>query len=216
MADNHETESISAPRQLPARWRIVISAALVFHLVAIVVFPFFFQTLQSPAGPSSLAAWLDRTFSWYLDAAYLGHGYAFFAPDPGASHLVKYRLEFDDRESLELTFPDLDRHWPRLLYHRHFMLAEQLHADYEPPEPPPDFPREAWQQRRRMYDLKWKSFEDHLLALHGAKRIEMIRVEHQLPRPVPQNGGVDLRQKESYVEMTKDESRKGPQGGFIP
>ena len=35
-------------------------------------------------------------FRPYLEAAYLDHGYAFFAPDPGPSHLVRYELEFDD------------------------------------------------------------------------------------------------------------------------
>jgi hypothetical protein len=64
---------------------------------------------------------------WYLDALYLNHGYSFFAPDPGPGRLVYYDIY--DRQGTVIRqgkFPDWDMQWPRLWYHRHFMLADQV------------------------------------------------------------------------------------------
>ncbi len=57
---------------------------------------------------------------------FLGHGYRFFAPNPGPSHLVRYEVEFADGRTESHRFPDTQEQWPRLLYHRHFMVAEQV------------------------------------------------------------------------------------------
>lgn len=150
-------------------------------------------------------------FRPYINAMYLNHGYAFFAPNPGPSHLVRYRIEFDDgREPIEGVFPDLKTQRPRLLYHRHFMLAESLYSLYTPPEEPdeiplsPEFARNLsdaqrrameatikqrhreqvalWKHSRRQYVALWSSLERHLRSVHGGDRITLTRVEHgQLP-----------------------------------
>jgi hypothetical protein len=64
---------------------------------------------------------------WYLDALYINHGYSFFAPDPGPGHLVFYEV-YDEQGNVKRQgkFPDWDVQWPRLWYHRHFMLADQV------------------------------------------------------------------------------------------
>src|SRR5262245_32283171 len=169
-------------------WRWLISAALAFHVAAVFMGPFAFST-QTPGGRSSnLAEWLMPVFRPYVQAAYLEHGYAFFAPDPGPSHLVEYQVDFDDgRPSIAGTFPNLKEHRPRLLYHRHFMLSEQLHSSFTPAslanlaerEPRPLDPIEqsewkayfarqqeqgeaAWERSRRAYEARWESFERHL------------------------------------------------------
>jgi hypothetical protein len=62
----------------------------------------------------------------YLDVLYLNHGYHFFAPEPSAGHLIRYQV-LDERGGTvaEGEFPSKKDHWPRLLYHRYFMLADQ-------------------------------------------------------------------------------------------
>lgn len=60
---------------------------------------------------------------------YLDHGYRFFAPNPGPSHILKYEIGLANGETVVGQIPDRDKHWPRLLYHRWFMLSEFLFND---------------------------------------------------------------------------------------
>jgi len=165
--------------------RTVVSVWLIIHLTAVLVPPFSLQS-TSPISPSPVADSLMRALRPYIDLLFLNHGYAFFAPDPGPSHLLRAKMEFDDgRQPLVLMFPDLKREQPRLLYHRHFMLSEQLHSQFVPPEPPEAIARqpaalESWQHGRLMYDLKWKSFENHLRSTYGASQVTLTRIEHRM------------------------------------
>ncbi|NIO41435.1 MAG: hypothetical protein GTO41_15415, partial [Burkholderiales bacterium] len=59
---------------------------------------------------------------------FLDHGYRFFAPEPGPGHLVRYEVTTSDGAGAAGQFPDRDRIWPRLLYHRWFMLSETAFA----------------------------------------------------------------------------------------
>ena len=192
--------------------RRVASVLIVLHVAAVFVAPFAFAC-TTPAGSSPFADGLMWLLRPYIDALYLNHGYAFFAPDPGPSHLVRYRVEFDDgRQPLEGVFPDLKTERPRLLYHRHFMLAEQLHNLYTPAEPPPeltlplDTARQAtepqrralaesirqehrrrlagWNHSRELYLSFRQSLQQHLLARYGGDRVTLTRVEHGLLGPV--------------------------------
>jgi hypothetical protein len=189
MANSTKAEPLpqSTPRSLHVGWRCVISVLVLLHLTAVFIPPFTFATRSGPSPDlvSPLAIRVMGYFRIYIDAAFLNHGYAFFAPDPGPSHLIKYRLEFDDgRLPINATFPDLKRHRPRLLYHRHFMLSEQLNGEWAPPVMPPDLPAdqvENWKQALESYDAKWNSFEQHLLHKYGAQRITMVRIQHRLP-----------------------------------
>ncbi|MDA1052755.1 MAG: hypothetical protein O3C40_20060 [Planctomycetota bacterium] len=172
--------------ELPSKsWRVIISLLLIAHLVAIFMPPFMLQASGS-GGTSPIGELVMNALLPYIDMAYLNHGYAFFAPNPGPSHLVRARIEFDDgRQPVEETFPDLDEQWPRLLYHRHFMLSEQLNAQYQPPQLPPEISQEPelaerWQTARRMYELKWRSFQEHLTAKHDASYVTLTRVEHRM------------------------------------
>ncbi len=65
-------------------------------------------------------------FRHYQNLGYLNHGYEFFAPDPAGTHLMEYRVTQSDGTVVEGHFPDLKTQWPRLYYHRHMMLAEQI------------------------------------------------------------------------------------------
>lgn len=187
-------------------WKCVVSVIVTVHVLAVFAFPFEFAT-STTGRPSAVARSMTRVLDPYIDIMNLRNGYAFFAPEPGPSHLVRYRIEFDDgRPPLEQTFPDRDRHWPRLFYHRHFMLSEQLNAAYVPPIPPEgvnDQEMKRYRRARDAYVARWNSFERHLLNRYGGKSISMVRVRHQPPPPVPPTEGetVNLTDPDSYLPL---------------
>lgn len=185
MADDTPQNKPRDKFALALRWRILISVLLVIHVTAIALPPLALQS-SGPMGSSPIVDLLLEKFRPYIDVTFLNHGYAFFAPNPGPSHLIRARITFDDgRPPVEEIFPDLTRHWPRLLYHRHFMLSEQLNSQYEPPELPPELQQdpiimEGWLARRTSYERKWRSFEEHLRAKYNATNVELTRVRHRM------------------------------------
>jgi hypothetical protein len=84
-------------------------------------------------------------------------------------------------------FPDLERQWPRLLYHRHFMLAEYLNEIYEPPGPPPELVEvdpeaaEFWVRSRARYEHVRQSIVEHLEYENPGKEVAIRRIEHLIP-----------------------------------
>ena len=62
-------------------------------------------------------------------ALFQGHGYRFFAPEPGPGHFVECRYTMQDGSEQITHFPDRQAHQPRLLYHRWFMLAESVFTE---------------------------------------------------------------------------------------
>ena len=210
----------------PSRiWKRAISVALCFHLFAICVGPFGFSSVMESGEPSTPVVAVIDYVRPYIDPLYLNHGYAFFAPDPGPAYLVHYRLEFDDGRSPEEGWlPDREQHWPRLLYHRHFMLSEQLNSNFTFPEPPPDFPPEVeidpqvhrnnkaiWRVRRKIYEEHWGSFEKHLKHLTGASRVRLERVEHALISPYQYLvKGRRLTDKDLYLPVPENPSLEEP------
>ena len=194
-------------RMWPLWAKAAISVLLLVHLAAVVVAPL---AVACDTGASSSPAvapvrqWLDP----YITLMFLNHGYFFFAPEPGPSHLVDYKVEFaDGRPAIEGRFPNLKEEQPRLLYHRHFMLSESLYANFAPPEAPPEpsppsltateeerarheldkveYARivEVWRQRRKVYEAMHQSVEEHLRAKFGGERVTITRVEHRPPMP---------------------------------
>jgi hypothetical protein len=162
----------------PSLWLRLASVLIALHLAAVIVAP-----LSAP--PSSpLAGWLAQGFRPYLDAAFLNHGYKFFAPDPGPTHLVRYELELADGTQRKGVFPNLTEQRPRLLYHRHMMLSERLDG-------PPQF---DWVQAYS------KSYAQHLLKRHEAKSVTLHLVTHALPYPTQVTGGMKLDDPSLYQE----------------
>jgi hypothetical protein len=201
----HEPPIGPAGSSLPRWAKVMLSAGLLVHLLAVFIGPFAFAS-NSGGVPSPFADAAFQLLRPYIGALYLDHGYFFFAPNPGPSHLVDYRVEFDDgRPAVTGRIPDLAIHRPRLLYHRHFMLSEALSNRFVPPEPPPepspppltataaekalfpavrsDYERQvaAWRHARRQYEAMRTSFEQHLLHQYGGSRVTLTRVEHRLP-----------------------------------
>jgi hypothetical protein len=104
----------------------LISLWIVWHFSAI-----FLAAMCIPGPSSPLAAMVAENpkspMFMYLNALYLNQGHSFFAPFVGPGHVIHYEY-FDaaNQRVGEGTLPDKKEHWPRLLYHRHMMLADQL------------------------------------------------------------------------------------------
>lgn len=103
------------------RTRFWVSLVLAAHLFCVVLAP-----LAAVEPRSGLAMDLQSMVYPYTQAMFLQHGYRFFAPEPGPSHILKYELTTRDGKKVAGHFPDRNGHWPRLRYHRWFMLSETI------------------------------------------------------------------------------------------
>jgi len=208
---------VRAPLRL--RWRVLISVLAVLHLTAVFVPPFRFASLSTQGEPSPVADAAYRGLQPYINAAYLDHGYFYFAPNPGPSHLVRYEVDMGEgREPVTGVFPQLaperpriiGTQQPRVIYHRHFMLAESLHANFTPPDPPDDLPNNAelrqavlddWKRRRERYVALKESFEQHLSAVHGGRPVKIVRLEHRQPAPQEFLDGMAIDDPRTYRDL---------------
>ncbi|HEX4147827.1 MAG TPA: hypothetical protein VHY20_02525 [Pirellulales bacterium] len=170
--------------------RIAVSLLLAWHLFAVLLGPL---SVPEAMIPSALEAYVRP----YQQAVYINHGYKFFAPDPGPSHLIRYDVELSDGTHRRGEFPDRNEHWPRLLYHRHFMLSEFMG---NAPPPPNGDPRLPWDQQPL---LPWQreyaqSYAQHLLREHGGRQVRLELVEHGIAAPEQVLAGVRLNDPASY------------------
>jgi hypothetical protein len=102
-----------------------VSLVLMGYLLVLVLGP-----LSNPVGSEFLTRPMARFVSPVHRALFLGHGYRFFGPDPGPGHLVVYRITDHSGNSMERQFPERDTIWPRLMYHRWFMLSETVFQEH--------------------------------------------------------------------------------------
>ena len=165
MKPSAEAFSFNATQVRSRLLRILLSILLVLHLCAIVVAPL----AVAPASILNHRGW--QLFRPYLEIAYLNHGYHFFAPEPGPSHLIRYELEMRDGSRRQGVFPNLEEHRPRLAYHRHFMLSEFLNSLISD-----DADSEAAAKLTR-------SYARHLLTEHQAQRVSIFLRRHYIPSP---------------------------------
>ena len=105
--------------------RALASVVILVYLFVLLVGP-----LSNPIKSQHLTAPIAATLSPLHRGLFMGHGYRFFAPNPGDSHLVQYKITKDDGTQIEGVFPDRENVWPRLLYHRWFMLSETIFAEH--------------------------------------------------------------------------------------
>lgn len=193
-----KTKAEGACRAVPrwARWGL--SLLFLLHLAAIFVAPLGFsieaaysiapqKAPQVDEGERPPRFWLHETLGPYLDALYLNHGYGFFGPDPGASHLIRYRIRLADGSVVTGTFPDVEEHWPRLRYHRHFMLAEQAALLPYGPE----------------------GYAHYLLRKYDAEEVTLENIEHRLARPEDVLQGVELDDPRLYEVVGSVTVRRG-------
>lgn len=162
--------------------RRVISIGLVLHVLALVIAPL----AVAPTSPLWQRAW--TVFRPYLEGMNLNHGYHFFAPEPGPSHLVHYELRFDDGRVEQGLFPNAQEHQPRLRYHRHFMLSEFLNS------------LAIDDSRRELFEAVTHSYAEHLRHEHHAAEVTLSLRRHYVPGPQHISSGKRLDDLSLFAE----------------
>ncbi len=132
----------------------LLSLWLAFHVFCVFIAP----ASMPPSSPVLSGA--RELVLPYLQALFLNHGYHFFAPDPGASTLIAWSIPRESDVPVRGRFPD-PAICPRLLYHRYFMLAENIDS----------FPDE-------MQDQVYMAIARHFADRHQAREITLSRILH--------------------------------------
>lgn len=186
-ADLVDAGDVSPPAHATMkRWAFrVLNVWLVFHLFAIVVAP----ASVSPSSSLVRSGW--EACKPYLQLLHLNHGYHFFAPEPAASTLVGYTAYREDGTIVSGRIPDREI-YPRLLYHRHFMLTEFL--TFAPAE-----------QR----ELVYRTYAGQLCERFDADRVGLARVTHYLPLAEAVLAGAALDDPDMYAEEPLGMFRRG-------
>lgn len=120
-AEHHSPAEPVSPVAWSTPVRLIVTLFILLYLAILLIGP-----MSNPVASVHLTAPLARATAPVHRALFLGHGYRFFAPDPGPNHRVVYKGRRADGSSFEGHFPNRDENWPRLLYHRWFMLSETL------------------------------------------------------------------------------------------
>jgi len=134
---------------------LLLSTWLAFHVFCVFIAP----GAMPPVSPLLLDGY--EIAEPYNEALFLNHGYHFFAPDPGASSLISYAVPRDGDAPVVGRFPNTNIH-PRLLYHRYFMLAENV-----------------WAFSEETQETVQQAYARHFAALHNATQISLDRVLHE-------------------------------------
>jgi hypothetical protein len=156
---------------------ICLNVFLLLHVTAIVSAPL----TVGPSSPTSRRVW--DLFSPYLQAMYLNHGFHYFAPEPGSSNLVSWTVTREDGSSISGRFPNFDI-FPRLMYHRHFMLSEVL--GNSSPDLQPEIVR---------------GFARNLLREHNGVSVSLSSIRHELSSMPRIRAGGQLTDADLYTEQ---------------
>lgn len=216
---NMQSQPPVAGTSIPKHWRIVISALLLIHILIVVLANWTAVPPESPLRES----FRESPIYPYVVATSLNQGYRFFAPDPGPSHVIKYEIFDDQGKPIKLAgdedtvgyLPPVDLRVgllsgkPRLLYHRYFMLTEQI-----PNMPHPDLPPDRAAVNEPRLKKTMNSYAQELMRRNNGSRIKMTYLEHIFPDPDAfLEGKESMTDAESYVtlwsgEFTRDADNK--------
>ena len=128
-----------------------LATVLILGYLAVVIM----APMTIPNGAPYLTTPIGQKLSPLHQALYLGHGYRFFGPDPGESHSVVFSVKQSDGSVFNGHFPDRSQTWPRLLYHRWFMLSETLFREGD------NVPnQEQWSQIQKQYQETIQQYEN--------------------------------------------------------
>ena len=185
--------------------RLIVSGLVAWH-----VFALFMAPLSLPPTSPLILRMVQGTpeqaspMQWYLDALYMNQGHAFFAPEVGPGQLIRYELYDQSGRVFEQgELPSRKEHWPRLRYHRHFMLADQAGIPSDNPQY-----RDYWQRKYL------ESYANHLLRIHEtAQSVRVMRFAHwPIPRHLVLEGRklTDPEGYEKLLEVTLPRSALGP------
>lgn len=221
---SRHSPSVTAVPEAPAKPSVVplgalaklaLSAAIVWHLWGVIAEPMRFQTVASH-GPSPITNAFYKPIGPYAEFMYLTHGYAFFAPQPGPSHLIEATTSGATGTQTR-RYPDLARDQPRLFYHRHFMLSEFLNNLYRA-APPAGIvlnaeEREILAAESRIYRQVRESMKHHLSIRAGGAEVKLERVEHRMPGlPEFMQEGIKLDHPRLYETMREEANPTAPAG----
>jgi hypothetical protein len=196
-------------------WRWVVSILLCLHLLAVFAAPW-----ADPPPSSDLARRVAGRLHPYLKFAALDNGYRFFAPDPGPSHLIRFELYDVDGGVTKGVFPDRDQHWPRLLYHRYFMVAEMIFSlagptlDLPPEQMLTEQDRQEISDRLKIARELQRGVADVLLRHHeNATRVRLFTAIHAIPTPDDVKRGMALNDPVLYREVLLGEFERSDTNG---
>lgn len=187
-------------RRLSHRWQWLLLLPAMVHLLAVFSEPFHFFTrsdVQTAPDATLLRSWLHPYSQWM----YLDHGYFFFAPNPGPGHLLRISASDDplapsaerrfqdsdaNSDAIVRLLPDRKSQFPRLLYHRYFMLSEFYYNRYAPYELTPELSRDPvllqnWKLDRSLYTSIQQSIISHTKNKTGKTFVRLDRLERMLP-----------------------------------
>ena len=165
---------------------VLVNLWLAFHVFSIFISP----AGMPPASPLLVDA--SRIARPYNQLLFLNHGYHYFAPDPGASTLVSYVADKPGDAPIKGRFPNTSIK-PRLLYHRYFMLAENLSAFH--PE---------------MQDEIYAAYARHFATLHQTDSITLSLLRHSPSSIIRLQAGGKLSDEETYEEEPLHSYNFGP------
>jgi hypothetical protein len=175
------------------RTQVIASALVVLHMLAVVAEPFHFFTRSRVRPSAEDARLLRQTLAPYVDFMYLSHGYFFFAPNPGPNHIIRCELTpipgtnaKPTSQPVVIEYPDRKDEWPRLLYHRHFMMSEFYNNMFVPPEAPIEARQRPetlaqWQGERDRYVMIQESITKNLMRKFPEHTVQLKRIEHYQP-----------------------------------
>ena len=161
-----------AARRWPPLARLLASLLILLYLAAVLLPP-----LAGPPPASELASVMLQPFRPLVGSLSLSHGYRFFAPNPGPGHSIRWTITTADGGQATGIIPDAERDWPRLLYHRRFMIPEKLAAFV----PLPEAPAELRQEAIRDWQPLVEDIATRLLARYGGSEVSLDLIEHYLP-----------------------------------
>lgn len=153
-----------------------LSLWLAFHVFAVFISP----AAMPPSSPV-----LEEGYELalpYNEALFLNHGYHFFAPDPGASKLIAWAIPREGDAPAVGRFPDVSVR-PRLLYHRYFMLAENV-----------------WAFDDETQDDMLKAYARHFAENFEADRISLSRLSHEPSSMMRLQAGGKLDDPETFAK----------------
>jgi hypothetical protein len=174
------TTIVTTPMPRPGV-RALVSAIVALHVFAVFVGPW------AMPQTSQLGATVGRAFQPYLDVLSLGNGYRFFAPEPGPSHLVRFEITTSDGTLKEGFFPNRAEHWPRLLYHRYFMLSEFVNTLGASAD-------------TKLADQYARGYAQHLADEYDGRTVKLYLRRHYVPRAEEVRAGRRLDDKVLYEE----------------
>ena len=156
ISDSNKPEVYRPQGLWPKVGFVVLNLWIVLHILAIIAAP------VSVSPSSSVERGLWRTLAPYLQVLYQNNGFHFFAPNPEGSNSIRYVLEYEDGTLERGKFPNKQIK-PRLLYHRYFMLSENL-----------------GQMNGELREIMIRDFARQLCRDAGAERITLLLEWHEL------------------------------------